>query len=271
MASASSNPAFANSPAFSQNANKAAELRRPPTPDEIAEMYGRPAATPVETDRMTYEDTTVKTLVSLLFVLIGGTVGFFIPVLAIPFAIVGFVLALVNIFKKQPSAPLVLAYSVAQGIFVGGLSRIIEVNQPGIIYQALIGTGIVFGVTLALFASGKIRASKKATKIFMIAIISYGLFSIVNFVLMLTGASDDPWGLRSAEVPFLGIPFGLIIGPLAILLGAYSLVLDFTAVKEGVETGAPRKWGWKAAFGITLTIIWLYVEILRLLSIIRGD
>jgi uncharacterized YccA/Bax inhibitor family protein len=261
-----------SNPAFGARSFPVATANSPTmTPEKLEELYGRPSAGPAETDRMSYEDTTVKTLVTLLFVLLGGTVGFFIPALALPFALVGFVLALVNIFKKKPSAPLVLAYGAAQGIFVGGISRIIENNYEGIIYQALLGTGIVFGVTLALFASGRIRASKRATKIFMIAMISYALFSVVNLVLQFTGVSTDPWGLASAPVPFIGIPFGLIIGPLAILLGAYSLVLDFTAVQEGVRTGAPRSWGWKAAFGIVLTIIWLYVEILRLLSIIRGD
>jgi uncharacterized YccA/Bax inhibitor family protein len=205
-----------SNPAFGARSFPVATANSPTmTPEKLEELYGRPSAGPAETDRMSYEDTTVKTLVTLLFVLLGGTVGFFIPALALPFALVGFVLALVNIFKKKPSAPLVLAYGAAQGIFVGGISRIIENNYEGIIYQALLGTGIVFGVTLALFASGRIRASKRATKIFMIAMISYALFSVVNLVLQFTGVSTDPWGLASAPVPFIGIPFGLIIGPLA--------------------------------------------------------
>lgn len=239
------------------------------TPEQLQEIYNRTSAGPNETDRMTYENTIVKTVITLGFVVAGAALGFVVPALAIPFAIVGFVLALVNIFKKQPSPPLVIAYALAQGIFVGGLSRVVESVQPGIIFQALVGTGIVFGVTLALFANGKVRASKKATKIFMIAGISYLIFSLFNVVTQLAGLNNDPWGLASAQV--FGIPLGLIIGPLAILMGAYSLVLDFTSVKQGVDGGAPSRWGWKAAFGITLTIVWLYVEILRLISIIRSN
>src|SRR5690606_9050873 len=98
-------------------------------------------------------------------------------------------------------------------------------------------------------------------KVFLIGIIAYSLFSLVNFGLMVFGVTDDPWGLRSQE--FFGIPLGLIIAPLVILLAAYSLVLDFTEIKQGVEQGAPRSFGWKAAFGLVLTVIWLYVEILR--------
>ena len=259
-----------SNPAFGARSFPVATTNAPTmSAEKLEELYGRPSASPVETDRMSYEDTTVKTVVTLLLVLAGGVVGYFIPALALPFALIGFVLALVNIFKKKPSAALVLAYGAAEGIFLGGLSRIVEANAPGIIFQALIGTGIVFGVTLALFASGRVRASKRATKIFLIAGISYALFSVVNLVLQLTGASTDPWGVYSQQV--FGIPLGLIIGPLAILMGAYSLVLDFTAIKEGVETGAPRSWGWKAAFGLVLTIVWLHVEILRLISIVRGN
>jgi len=264
--------ATSSNPAFGARSFPVATSNAPTmSAEKLEELYGRPSAGPIETDRMSYEDTTVKTVVTLLFVLAGAAVGFIMPVLALPFALVGFVLAMVNIFKKKPSAPLVLAYGAAQGIFIGGLSRIVEATAPGIIYQALIGTGIVFGVTLALFASGKVRASKRATKIFLIAGISYALFSLVNLVLQLTGATTDPWGINGTDIPGTNIPFGLIIGPLAILLGAYSLVLDFTAIKEGVETGAPRSWGWKAAFGLVLTIIWLYVEILRLISIFRSN
>ena len=264
--------ATSSNPAFGARSFPVATRTAPTmSAEKLEELYGRPSAGPVETDRMSYEDTTVKTVVTLLFVLAGGAVGFMIPALALPFALVGFVLALVNIFKKKPSAALVLAYGAAQGIFIGGLSRFVEANFEGIIYQALIGTGIVFGVTLALFASGKVRASKRATKVFLIAMISYGLFSVVNLVLQFTGVATDPWGINGTDIPGTSIPFGLIIGPLAILLGAYSLVLDFTAIKEGVETGAPRSWGWKAAFGLVLTIIWLYVEILRLISIFRSN
>ena len=269
---AMSNPAF-SAKSFASPAAAAGRMNTTVQPglsaEQLQEIYNRPAGGASDTERMTYENTILKTVITLAFVVAGAAVGFVVPTLAIPFAIVGFVLALVNIFKKQPSPALVIAFAVAQGIFVGGLSRTVEAMSPGIIFQALVGTAIVFGVTLALFASGKVRASKRATKIFMIAGISYAIFSLFNVVTQLTGLNNDPWGLASQDV--FGIPLGLIIGPIAILMGAYSLVLDFTSVKQGVDSGAPSRWGWKAAFGITLTIIWLYIEILRLISILRGS
>lgn len=264
---------MASNPAFSANnflrpavAAKAIDQNRDMSAEELAELYNRPSQLP-ESERMTYEDTIVKTVLTIGVVVIGAAVGFFVPVLALPAALAALVLAIVNVFKKKPSAALVMLWALAQGIAVGALSGVLERALPGVIGQALLATAAVLGVTLALFASGKVRASAKATKIFIIAMGAYALFSLVNFGLMVFGVNDDPWGLRSAEV--FGIPLGLLIAPLVILLAAYSLVLDFTEIKEGVEQGAPKQFAWKAAFGLVLTIVWLYVEILRMISIFR--
>jgi len=264
----SSNPAFKNA-AFGNGGTKAATTPGM-TPAQLDELYSRPAAGPTETDRMSYEDTVMKTVGVLAVVIVGGVIGSFVPALALPAALIGFALALVNIFKKKVSPPLIFAYGLVEGLFLGGISITLEAILPGIISQALLGTGLVFGVTLALFANGKIRASARATKVFMIAAISYGIFSLVNFGLQITGVNNDPWGLVGGFDIF-GIPLGLIIGPLVIIMAAYSLVLDFTAIQEGVKRGAPRSLGWRAAFGLVLTIVWLYLEIIRLISIFRSN
>jgi len=276
---ASSNPAFNRSPAFSSNRDVAAKLQAGATPAvstegmtaaQLTDLYSVPSATPSDTDRMTYEDTMVKIVTSFVILLAGAAVGWFFPVLALPAALIGFVLALVNIFKKKPSPALVLSYAAVEGIFVGGITVFFESRFPGIAVQAVLGTLVVVGVTLALFASGKIRASKKATKVFLIAMVGYGVFSLINFILIATGANSDAFGLRSAEIPILGgIPLGVILGPLVIIMAAYSLVLDFDSIQTGVKRGAPRMYGWTAAFGIMVTVVWLYLEILRLLALLR--
>jgi uncharacterized YccA/Bax inhibitor family protein len=271
MASASSNPAFTNSPAFSLNATKAAQLARPSatedmTAAQLTELYSQPAGTS-GVNRMTYENTIQKVAISFAILMVGAVVGWMIPVLTIPAAIVGFVLALVNIFKKQPSVPLILAYAAVEGVFVGGISSIFEARYEGVVGQAVLGTFVVVGVTLALFANGKIRASKKATQVFLVAMVGYVAFSLINVVLMLTGVTTGEFGLRDTLI--LGIPLGAILGVFVILLAAYSLVLDFTSVKVGVERGAPEIFGWQAAFGIMVTVVWLYLEILRLFAILR--
>jgi uncharacterized YccA/Bax inhibitor family protein len=235
---------------------------------ELDEMYSRPSATPVETDRMSYEDTIVKTVIAFAVLLATAVVGWFVPLLMIPGAIAGFVLALVNIFKKKPSRGLILAYAAAQGLFIGGISMFFNDRWDGIVTQAVFGTLGVVAVTLALFMSGKVRATPKMTKIFLVAMVGYAAFSLVNFGLMAFGATDSMFGLRDAEI-IPGVPWGAVIGILVVLLAAYSLVMDFEAIKAGVEAGAPRVFGWQGAFGIMVTVVWLYLEILRLIAIFR--
>jgi uncharacterized YccA/Bax inhibitor family protein len=269
MAAGSTNPAFTNSPAFTTKAvvNSTTVNGKTLTPEQLDELYGRPSATPTDTDRMTYEDTIRKIVVAFAILLVGAVVGWMLPLLAIPAAIVGFVLALVNIFKKKPSRGLILAYAAFEGVFVGGISAIFESQWDGIVPQAVFGTLGVVGVTLALFATGKVRESKRATQIFLVAIIGYAVFSLVNVILMFTGVTSGMFGLRSIEI--FGIPLGFFIGIFVILLAAYSLVMDFTTIKRGVEAGAPRIYGWQAAFGVMVTVVWLYTEVLRLLAILR--
>lgn len=271
---ASSNPAFNNSPAFSERASTAAKLTTTTpstegmTAQQLTELYSLPSATPAQTDRMSYEDTIVKIASTFAILLVGAAVGWFVPVLTLPAALVGFGLALVNIFKKKPSPALVIAYSAVEGIFVGGITMFFESRFPGIAVQAVMGTLIVVGVTLALFVSGKIRASKKATKVFLIAMVGYVVFSLINVVLIATGANSDPFGL-TGSFTIAGIPLGVILAPLVIIMAAYSLVLDFDSIKTGVQRGAPRVYGWTAAFGVMVTVVWLYLEILRLLALLR--
>ena len=273
------NPAF-NSAGYAgaikagrQGQVSASELKklynRPATAaaSDLDELYERPAATPVETDRMSYEDTIVKTVIAFAILLAGAVVGWMVPILMIPGAIAGFVLALVNIFKKKPSRGLILAYAATEGLFVGGISYVFNDMLDGIVAQAIFGTLGVVAVTLALFASGKVRATPKMTKIFLVAMVGYAAFSLVNFGLMAFGATDGMFGLR--DVPILGLPLGAWLGVLIVLLAAYSLVMDFEAIKAGVEAGAPRVYGWQGAFGIMVTVVWLYLEILRLIAIFR--
>lgn len=259
----SSNPAFTMSPAFSPAKRASVSV------EELDELYGRPSATTAQTGRMSYNDVVVKTLITFGVLIAGAVVGWAIPLLMIPGFIVGLVLALVNIFKKSPSRGLILAYAGFQGLFVGGLSAMFNTMWDGIVTQAVWGTLAVVGVTLFLFLNGKIRSSARATKIFLVAMVGYLVFSLTNFGLMVFGVTDAMFGLRSYEI--FGIPLGFFLGILVVLLAAYSLVLDFESIKAGVESGAPAKFGWQAAFGIVVTVVWLYIEILRLLAILRGE
>jgi uncharacterized YccA/Bax inhibitor family protein len=245
------------------------------TDEQLRQMYSQPSAGPADTGRMTFDDVIMKTGACLGAVLVGAaitlTVGLpLASMLMIVGALGGFVLALVNTFKKQPSPALILAYAALEGLFLGGLTRILDTQYPGVGLQAVIGTLSVFAVTLLLFKSGKVRATPKAMRFFMIAIIGYAVFSLINMVLVWTGAVQQPFGLRTS-VEIFGIPLGVFIGLLAIGLAAFSLIMDFTSIEAGVRSGAPQRFSWTAAFGLTVTLVWLYVEIIRLLAILRGD
>jgi uncharacterized YccA/Bax inhibitor family protein len=264
------NPAFSRNSAFSAQGGVAAA--QDISAQQLQEMYNQPA-TPPAGETMSVETTIQKSAVAFGLLVVGAALGWVttesMPFLWIGAGIVGFVLALVNVFKKQPSPALVLAYAGVQGIFVGGISAYYEARFPGIVGQAVIATLVVVGVTLALFASGKIRASKKATKIFLIAMIGYAVFSLVNFGLMIFGVTDNAFGLRSEEI--FGIPIGLILGVLVVIMAAYSLVLDFDFIQQGVRNRAPKKYEWSGVFGIMVTVIWLYLEILRMLAIVSSN
>ncbi|MDD7835746.1 MULTISPECIES: Bax inhibitor-1/YccA family protein [Paenarthrobacter] len=245
------------------------------TNEQLQQMYNQPAAGPADTGRMTYDDVIMKTVACLVAVVVGAGVTLLVApglssLLMIVGALGGFVLALVNTFKKQPSPALILAYAGLEGLFLGGLTRILDGMYPGVGLQAVIGTLAVFGVTLVLFKSGKVRATPKLMRFFMIATIGYAVFALINLVMMWTGAVQEPFGLRTS-ITIAGIPLGVFIGILAIGLAAFSLIMDFTSIEEGVRAGAPERYSWVAAFGLTVTLVWLYVEIIRLLAILRGD
>ncbi|GAA4657014.1 Bax inhibitor-1/YccA family protein [Arthrobacter cryoconiti] len=275
------NPVFANNKNFKDvpagqrgYANGAATIGAQQTQlsaEQLQQMYSKPSATAQQTGRMSYDDVIMKTVGTLAMVLAGAALGWIFPILMLPGMIVGLVLGLVNSFKKQPSPALILCYAAFEGMFLGGISQFLEQAYPGIVVQAVLGTLSVFAVTLVLFRNAKVRATPKMTRFFIIALAGYALFSLINLGLMVFGGTSSPWGINSMHIPGTNIPFGLILGVFAIGLAAFSLIVDFTSIEKGVQNGLPAKYSWTAAFGLTVTLVWLYVEILRLLAILRGN
>ncbi len=239
----------------------------------VQDAYYGPSATAAQTGRLTYDDVIMKTatVVGVIVAVAAATwfafgTGLFPSALLAPVLwgglIGGLVLGLVNSFKKEPSPALILGYAVFEGAFLGVISMMFNFGYPGIVLQAVLATFVTFGVTLALFKSGKIRVTPKFTKILMIGLVSYAIFCVVNLVLSMTVLSG--WGLRSGGL-------GLAIGAIAVVLAAMTLVMDFDQIQRGVTNGVARKYAWSAAFGIALSLVWLYLEFLRILAILRGD
>ncbi|WP_125774649.1 Bax inhibitor-1/YccA family membrane protein [Antribacter gilvus] len=227
---------------------------------QLDAMYSAPAATTADTRRMTYDDVIIKTggLLALLVVIAAATFTL-APQLWIIGMIGGLVLGLVNAFKKNPSPFLIIAYTVFEGVFVGGISFVYNTIAEGAVTQAVIGTVVTFAGALFLFRSGKVRVTPKFTRWLMIALVGYAAFAMINLVLTWTGVLEG-FGMRSG-------PLGIIIGLVAIGLAAASLIVDFDSIQRGVRQGIPAKFAWAAAFGLLVTLIWLYLEFLRLIAI----
>ncbi|MBB2923928.1 Bax inhibitor-1/YccA family protein [Cellulomonas cellasea] len=238
----------------------------------LDQMYGAPSATTAQTGRLTYDDVIVKTggLLALLVVVAAATWQL-APGLWIFGMIVGLVLGLVNAFKKNPSPALITAYVVAEGVFLGGISYAFqnatvagESAQP-IVMQAVLATFAVFGTALFLFRSGRVRVTPKFTRFLIIGLVGYLAFSVLNLVLAFVLPNSGMFG------PLRGGFVGIAVGLLAVGLASMSLILDFDSIKRGVEQGVPAKFAWSAAFGLIVTLVWLYLELLRIFAILRGD
>ena len=234
--------------------------------------YRGPSATAVETGRMTYDDVIVKTGLSLAVLVAGAFVSWMVTianpsvgmVLMIAGLVIGLILAMVNIFSKQIRPAMVLAYSGAQGVALGALSSLTEMVLPGVVFQAVIATVIVFGITLLLFTSGKVRNSPKLMKFTLISLL--GIIGSRLLIWMLAAFGVGSMEMGAQNVTVMGLPLSVLISLFAVVIGALCLIGDFDQVKVGVESGAPAKYAWASAFGIMVTVVWLYVEILNLLS-----
>lgn len=210
-------------------------------------------------ERLTMNDVMVKTGINLGLVAVGAAVAWNAPVLMLLGLVGGLVLGLVNSFKKKVSPILVMTYALMEGLLLGGLSAVVDMRYPGVAIQAVLATLVVAGTTLALFANGKLRATPKLNKIFMIGAIGYMAYGFISIL----GAGIFGSSLNSFSIG--GIPLGLVVGLFAVALATYSLLLDFTTTSEAVEAGLPERESWRLAFGLTASLVWLYVEILRVL------
>ena len=265
------------SPQYQAPQYQAPQYGGTPNPADLEQSYNMPPAGPAETGRLTLDDVIMKTALTLGVVVLTGAGAWILTgsnpglgmTLTIVGALAGFVLGLVNAFKKEPSPALILAYAAFEGLFLGGISAWFEAMYPGIVIQAVLATVVTFGVTLALYANRIVRVTGRFMRFVMIAMVSYLAFSLVNLVLMLTGVTDGMFGVRSMEV--VGIPLGLLIGAFAVLLATFSLLIDFHVIEQGVKAGVPARYAWSGAFGLTVTLVWLYIEILRILAILRGE
>jgi len=235
---------------------------------------GMPQA-PVNRGAMTMDDVVSRTAMTLGTVVLTSVIAWLaLPVdpaninksygIAIGAALIAFVLAMVQSFKRKPVPALILAYAAFEGVFLGVISSATSTYiGQGVVIQAVLGTMCVFAGVLFAYKMRWIRVTRRFYGFVMAAAMGFMLLMVVNLLFSLFGGGDG-LGFRSGG---LGIVFGVI----GIILGACFLALDFKQVEDGVQYGAPREESWLAAFGLTMTLVWIYLEMLRLLSILKGD
>ncbi|PXY26550.1 hypothetical protein DI005_36095 [Prauserella sp. PE36] len=269
----SSNPAFRNLPTSTAAAGPYAGFNQP---QGGVPGYGTPQAPAGSADRpMTVDDVVMKTGASLGVTLLVGIVTAIWaqgqaaadamgPIMGamIGGMLVGLVLSLIIIFKQIASAPMTLAYSAAEGVFLGAITGVFELMFPGIALQAVLGTAAVFVVMLVVYKTGAVKVTPKLTKWIIGALGGVLVLMLANLVLGLFGVN---MGLRDGGT--LAIIFSLV----CIGIAAFSFLLDFDMADRAIREGVPAKFAWYVAFGLMTTLVWLYLEILRLLSYLQSE
>ncbi|GAA4850631.1 Bax inhibitor-1/YccA family protein [Saccharopolyspora rosea] len=258
-----SNPAFKNLPTGGGYANF--DYGRTGQGSPFGQAPAAQAARP-----MTIDDVVTKTAITLVLTALTGTLTYLAaaPGLALPAALIGFVISLVIVFRKKVSPALVIAYSLVEGVFLGGISYVFanmfaRALGPGVIVQAVAGTLGVFAAMLVVYKTGAIRVTPKLTKWIIGAIAGVAVLMLVN--LLMSFFIDGGLGLR--QPTGLGIAFSL----LCIGIAAFSFLLDFDAADRAIRSGVDSRFAWYIAFGLMTTLVWLYLEFLRLFSYLQSD
>jgi len=238
-------------------------------------QYGAGPQAPARTDVMTIDDVVTRTGMTLGTVVLTAVLSWvLLPVdeanlgksygIAIGAALVALVLSLIQSFKRKPTPALILAYAAFEGVFLGVISSAVSTYiAPGVVMQAVLGTMAVFAGVLFAYKMRWIRVTRRFYGFVMAAAMGFVFLMVANMLFSVFGGGDG-LGFRSG-------PLGIFFGVVGIILGACFLALDFKQVEDGVAYGAPREESWLAAFGLTLTLVWIYLEMLRLLSILQGN
>jgi uncharacterized YccA/Bax inhibitor family protein len=244
-----------------------------PAPATATSPAGMPPS--IGTTRaVTFTDVMAKSGVLFVLAVLGAVVGWQLANTGIGLIVVfgamigALVLGLVNAFKREVSPALVIGYALVSGVMLGAVSNwyntlALANEYEGLVLQAVLATMTTFGIMLLLYGTGIVKVNNKFMKVMIAAMAAYFVIAIASFVAAMFGVGGG-WG-------FYGVgTFGLLLCVAGVLLAAFSLMLDFEAIKQGVAMGLPERESWRLSFGLLVTIVWLYLEILRFLAIIAS-
>ncbi|MGW0853684.1 Bax inhibitor-1/YccA family protein [Streptomyces sp. NPDC002690] len=250
-----------------------------PAADYTTDPYTNPYAPGADTrhgqDAMTMDDVVVRTATTLGTVALAAVLSWLLlPVdesalsrsygIAVGSALVAFALSMAQTFKRTPSPALILGYAAFEGVFLGVFSSTVSTYiSPGVVVQAVLGTFAVSAGVLIAYRMRWIRVNRRFLGFVTAASIGFVLLLLADTLFSAFGAGNG-LGFHSGGA---GIVFGLA----GIVLGGAFLALDLKHVEDAVAYGAPREEAWLAAFGFTLTLVWIYLEVLQLLTIFNSD
>jgi uncharacterized YccA/Bax inhibitor family protein len=274
----SSNPVLNRSSAFAPGQGQAypgaAPYGQPGQPGQYG--YGGPGTPPQQYQGapagarpMTMDDVIVRTAATLgVVVAVAAVAWYAIPTDLVNPAFLGgallaFVLGLVLSFSRKVNPALVMVFAAAEGVFLGIGSKFIAsyVGDSGIIVQAILATMVTAGLTLATYKYFAIKVTPRFTKMVILATMGFAGVILINFIASLFGYNTGIGGFGA---------MGLLFAALGAGLAVFNLILDFDMIEQGVRHGAPQNEAWRAAFGLTVTLVWLYWNLLRILAILRG-
>lgn len=240
---------------------------------QLQDRYNQPSAGPAQMQRVTLDDVVMKTLFLFgIVVLVAAATWITVAdparqSLSMPLMLAGMfgglAVGLVIAFKKTISVPLIVLYAVLEGVLVGAISMVFDAKFPGIVTTAVIATTSTFAGMFLAWKFGIIKVTDRSRRIFGMAIMGYLLFSLVNVAAAFMGVGAG-WGFGGKN-SMLGIG----ISVLGVGLASYSLAINFDSIDRAVAAQLPEKYSWLLAHGLIVTLVWLYLEILRLLARLR--
>ena len=236
-----------------------------------AQFQAPPAPTSVMTidDVITKSAITIGTVVLVAALTMWGFMQGILPIqllqpVVIVGALVSFGVVLMVSFRRQIKPGFVLAYAAIEGVFLGAVSLMFELIYPGIVIPAVLGTFIAAGATLAAYKAFRIKVTDKFRKMVIIGTMAYAGVLLVNLVLSLFGVNLGIISI-TGQVSWIA----LLASAVGVGLAVFNLILDFDYIEQGIAVRAPASESWRGAFGLTVTLVWLYMEILRILSYFR--
>ncbi|CAN5472442.1 Bax inhibitor-1/YccA family protein [soil metagenome] len=273
----SNNPVFRRSEEFNRTGQTYAGYGAPSTwstgGGEPGAGYGMPQP-PAQTPRMTIDSVVQTTAISLGVVILTALATWVLTpevtadtaasdiaplITAVTIGSLGaFALSLVNSFKKVISPALVLAFCALEGVALGGISKLFNLAYgDGVVQGAVIGTFAAFGGTLAVYKFFNIKVGAKFQRMVMAAVLGMVGLALMEMVLGLFGSQIGLFGVSG---------LGMITAFAGLILGVFMLIMDFDFVEKGIANGLPQSESWRASFAMTVSLVWIYTNLLRILA-----